>query len=77
MPWCGHCQRIEPLYKELSEKYDNIIFMEVNMENGKDIGDYYGITGYPTFLIYKTPDSAPIKVVGADMSRLETTLKAL
>ncbi len=76
MPWCGHCKRIAEPYQNMASRYNgSIIFLEINMENGSDIGDKYGVSGYPTFLIFKNEELKG-RVVGADLERLEVLINS-
>ena len=71
--WCGHCKRAAPVYAQLSDRYNNIVFLEVDMDIGKDIGESYGVSGFPTFLIFKN-GQLQNKVIGADMEKLEVLM---
>ena len=36
-PWCGPCQSFGPVYEEISEKYDDIVFAKVNTQEEQDM----------------------------------------
>jgi thiol-disulfide isomerase/thioredoxin len=76
MPWCGHCKRISEPYQRLAGRYNNVVFLEINMEVGDDIGSQYNVSGYPTFLIFKNGDLKG-RVVGADLERLEVNINSV
>ncbi|KAL3650113.1 hypothetical protein CASFOL_006516 [Castilleja foliolosa] len=52
--WCGPCKVIAPKYKELSEKYDDVLFLKLdcNQEN-KPLAKELGIKVVPTFKILR------------------------
>ncbi|PNH11560.1 putative protein disulfide-isomerase A6 [Tetrabaena socialis] len=54
-PWCGHCKRMVPEYKQLGEwveadpKLKNrVIIAKVNADNHRSIGDKFDVKGFPT-----------------------------
>lgn len=56
--WCPWCKKLNERYLNSYEVKDflhNIEKVEINPEKGpaeKSLGDQYGLTGYPTFLVY-------------------------
>jgi len=57
-PWCGHCKKLAPKYKELASLYegeDEIMIADINAdeEMNKVISNRYGIRGFPTILLFK------------------------
>ncbi len=50
--WCGPCHIISPCYEELSNKYINITFVKVNIDEAQDIADKCNISCMPTFHFY-------------------------
>jgi protein disulfide-isomerase-like protein len=56
--WCGHCQKIKPMYSKLREKYrDNKkhrVAM-INSDDHKEFSKKNGITGFPTIRYYTNP----------------------
>jgi len=63
-PWCGHCQRLAPIYEEVAAAYekdnDKIIIAELNADEEKDIAKKYDIKGYPTIKLFTTKTKTPI-----------------
>jgi len=51
--WCGPCTRMAPLVAEASEKYTNVIFLQVDTDQLRDVAANAGITAMPTFQFYK------------------------
>ena len=48
-PWCGHCQRLEPEYKDAAAKLKNYAKLgAVNCDVEKILCSKYGIKGFPT-----------------------------
>ncbi|SBT78218.1 protein disulfide-isomerase, putative [Plasmodium ovale] len=73
-PWCGHCYKFEPVYREIGRRlklyaskfkdYDNnIVISKIDAVNNEIYN--IPIEGYPTIYLYtKANKEAPIKYVG-------------
>ncbi|XP_013618168.1 PREDICTED: thioredoxin F2, chloroplastic [Brassica oleracea var. oleracea] len=74
--WCGPCKVMAPKYKELSEKYQDMVFLKLDCnEENKPVAQELGIRVVPTFKILK--DNKVIKeVVGAKFDELLAAIEA-
>ena len=52
-PWCGPCQSFGPVYEEISEKYDDIVFAKVNTQEEQDIAAQFNIRSIPTLMVFR------------------------
>ncbi|MGD8783920.1 MAG: thioredoxin [Thioalkalispiraceae bacterium] len=52
-PWCGPCQSFGPVYEELSEKYDDVVFAKVNTEDQQELGAQFQIRSIPTLMLFR------------------------
>ncbi|PNX76241.1 thioredoxin F-type chloroplastic-like [Trifolium pratense] len=60
--WCGPCKVIAPKYKELSEKYLDVVFLKLDCnQDNKPLAKELGIKVVPTFKILK--DNKVVKEV--------------
>ena len=53
-PWCGHCQQLEPVYKELAEKsasVENLVIAKMDATANEHSA--INIEGFPTIYLYK------------------------
>jgi thioredoxin len=69
--WCGPCQRIAPLFKELSTQYKDILFLKVDVDEFEDIVEEMNISCMPTFLFLKNKNII-YKLEGGDDMKLKT-----
>lgn len=71
--WCGPCRMISPRFEALSEKFPNVVFVKVDVDQAGEIAQNMQISAMPTFIFFK--DGAKVTtVVGADPAQLEATL---
>ncbi len=52
-PWCGPCQSFGPVYEEISEKYDDIVFAKVNTQEQQDLAAQFNIRSIPTLMVFR------------------------
>jgi protein disulfide-isomerase-like protein len=70
-PWCGHCKKLEPVYRDLAKRFKNskrLVIAKMDA-TANDSPDPYTSSGYPT--IYFAPAGAkksPIAFSGSDRS---------
>ena len=58
-PWCGHCQKLEPIYKELAEKLqsvDNVVIAKIDATANEHSS--LNVEGFPTLKLYKPGQSS-------------------
>lgn len=51
--WCGPCKMFMPKFKELSEKYNNLKFFKINVEECPELTEEHKISNVPTFMVFK------------------------
>ncbi|KAK2361784.1 thioredoxin H-type [Trifolium repens] len=75
--WCGPCKVIAPKYKELSEKYLDVVFLKLDCnQDNKPLAKELGIKVVPTFKILK--DNKVVKeVTGAKYDDLVAAIDAV
>ncbi|MCO5588862.1 hypothetical protein L7F22_042822 [Adiantum nelumboides] len=72
--WCGPCKFIAPVFVELSEKYPNLVFLKVDVDEVNDVSTAYEIRAMPTFLFIEN-DNVVEKIVGANKTELENKVR--
>lgn len=51
--WCGPCQMISPLFKEMKSKYPGIKFIKSNADEAEDIYRKLKVNCMPTFITFR------------------------
>lgn len=49
--WCGPCKTCIPKYVELSEKYPDVMFVNVDIDEETGLAEDYDIRSVPTFIV--------------------------
>lgn len=60
-PWCGHCKKLEPIYKELAEKLskeDNIVIAKMDATENEH--ELMPVSGFPTIRLFKPASRTPV-----------------
>lgn len=64
-PWCGHCQKLEPIYKELAEKlvdFEDIVIAKFDATANEHPS--LQVQGFPTLKLYKPGSETPVDYEG-------------
>lgn len=66
-PWCGHCKKLEPIYRDLAKRFKDVKHLVIAKMDAtaNDSPDPYTASGFPT--IYFAPvgkKSSPISYSG-------------
>lgn len=71
--WCGPCQQMKPIFSELETELGDLYkFVEVNVDDAREISIKYNVTSVPTFIFIKNG-----QVQGQQMGYMsKDTLKA-
>lgn len=52
-PWCGPCKMLGPIYEAVSNEYQDVKFMKVNIDEVEGIDSEFNVMSIPTILIFK------------------------
>lgn len=78
-PWCGHCKKLEPVYKELASKYKsdkNLVIAKMDATENEATPEFK-VEGYPTIYFASAKGKkTPAKYSGQnDLESLEKFIK--
>ncbi|XP_074425232.1 thioredoxin isoform X1 [Larus michahellis] len=51
--WCGPCKMIKPFFHSLCEKYGDVVFIEIDVDDAQDVATHCDVKCMPTFQFYK------------------------
>ena len=52
-PWCGHCKKLAPEFKQAAKELKGIVkFAAVNCANEEELCGRFGVTGYPVIKLF-------------------------
>jgi len=51
--WCGPCKSFSPIYEDVSEKYDDIVFGKIDTETEQELAGHFQIRSIPTLMIFR------------------------
>jgi thioredoxin 1 len=51
--WCGPCRTFGPIYEQVSDKHDDIVFGKVDTEAQQELAAQFGIRSIPTLAILR------------------------
>ncbi|XP_031552876.1 peptide-N(4)-(N-acetyl-beta-glucosaminyl)asparagine amidase-like [Actinia tenebrosa] len=74
--WCGPCQRIAPVFMQLSMKYMSVVFLKVDVDQCPFTAESRGIRAMPTFHFYKNKNKIT-ELKGSDPLTLEKKIQEL
>ncbi|XP_035746696.1 thioredoxin [Egretta garzetta] len=74
--WCGPCKMIKPFFHSLCEKYSDVVFIEIDVDDAQDVATHCDVKCMPTFQFYKSGKKVQ-EFSGANKEKLEETIKSL
>lgn len=71
--WCPPCRMIAPVYESLSEKYPDVVFLKVDVDQAPGVAAGAKVQRMPTFQFFKGGAQVE-EFLGADKTRLEASI---
>ncbi|GFP88462.1 tpr repeat-containing thioredoxin tdx [Phtheirospermum japonicum] len=68
--WCGPCRYVAPAFSGLAEKYPNVVFLKVDIDEEPGAAFEYNVSSVPSFLFIKNGREVD-NFVGVDTNLLE------
>jgi len=51
--WCGPCQSFGPVFEQVSERHEDIVFGKVNTEEEQELAAHFQVRSIPTLMILR------------------------
>lgn len=52
-PWCTTCWRFSPIFADVAEQFDDVVFATVNTDEQQDLAAIMGIQALPTVVAFR------------------------
>ncbi|RDX93290.1 Thioredoxin H2, partial [Mucuna pruriens] len=71
--WCGPCRFIEPAIRAMADKFTDVEFIQIDVDQLPDVAQEFQVKAMPTFVLLKEGKEVD-KIVGAKKDELETKI---
>lgn len=51
--WCAPCQKLEPIFLEVTEAVEGVTFVIVDVDQAMDLARHFHVSGVPTLLFFR------------------------
>ncbi|XP_010531799.1 PREDICTED: thioredoxin H2 [Tarenaya hassleriana] len=68
--WCGPCKMMSPVFSGLAEKFTDVEFAKVDVDEVPDVAREFGVQAMPTFVLVKRGKEVD-RIIGAKKDELE------
>ncbi|OMO77401.1 Thioredoxin [Corchorus olitorius] len=68
--WCGPCKFMEPALHDMAERFTEVEFVKIDVDELPDVAQEFGVQAMPTFVLLKRGKEVD-RVVGAQKNELE------
>lgn len=76
--WCKPCQMMAPIMEKMAEEYQGrLVFYKVNVDENRELSDYFQIQGIPYFLFFPTKGEPLVKMGGMNEEEVRTKLEEI
>ncbi|KAJ5716399.1 hypothetical protein N7493_008310 [Penicillium malachiteum] len=72
--WCGPCRAVGPQVGKLSEKYDKVRFIQIDVDKMGGAARQFSVTAMPTFVVMNGGAEVE-RVVGGDIRKLDAAIQ--
>lgn len=76
-PWCGHCQRTQPLIAQALQHSDDVAHLKVEDGLGRPLGRSFGVKLWPTLVFLRDGQEVARLVRPQDAAALADALARL
>jgi thioredoxin len=73
--WCGPCRMVAPAFEALAQKYTQVHFVKVNVDQAQEAAQQCSVRAMPTFQLFQNGRKVD-EVVGANIAALERSIVA-
>ncbi|GMI41452.1 hypothetical protein TrCOL_g11648 [Triparma columacea] len=74
--WCGPCKMIGPVYSMLSDEFESVVFIKVDVDENAETAAKYDVSAMPTFVFIKNGEIVD-RLSGANADRLREMIQNL
>ncbi|KAJ3220247.1 hypothetical protein HDU67_003262 [Dinochytrium kinnereticum] len=74
--WCGPCKAVAPRFEQLADRYPNVNFLKVDVDEQRGIASEHEVRAMPTFQFFISGKKVD-EVVGADIVKVERLVGSL
>jgi thioredoxin 1 len=51
--WCGPCKSLGPVFSKVSEKFEDVKFIKINVDKSKEISEEFQVKGIPAMFLIR------------------------
>lgn len=73
--WCGPCRAMKPVFDRLSKTYNDVSFVEVDIDDSEDVAMEFGVMSVPTLMFFKNGEFLDRMVGLAKSEDMEKLIK--
>ncbi|XP_019089899.1 PREDICTED: thioredoxin H2 [Camelina sativa] len=74
--WCGPCRMIEPTIHAMADKFTDVDFVKLDVDELPDVAKEFNVTAMPTFVLVKRGKEVE-RIIGAKKDELERKVSKL
>lgn len=73
--WCGPCQMLSPIVDQVSQKYEDVDFYKVNIDEEQELAMQFNVQSIPTLAFIKDGKTVDLSVGLISAEQLEKLLE--